>query len=79
MDQPPQELHLGELQRARLIALYTASNFFLEHFALPDRRFEPAEASIKYLDPISQARGEPIRENLKKLLSEHESLSPSAT
>jgi hypothetical protein len=70
---------LGELQRARLIALYTASNFFLEHFALPYRRFEPAEASIKYLDAISQARGEPIRENLKKLLSEHESLSPSAT
>lgn len=70
---------LGELGRARLITLYTASNFFLEHFALPYRRFERAAASIKYLDAISQARGEPIRENLQKLLSEHESLTHSAT
>ncbi|MGH3021955.1 MAG: hypothetical protein ACRDNR_17605 [Gaiellaceae bacterium] len=68
---------LGELRRARLIALYAASNFFLEHFRLPYRRFESAEKSIKYLDGISQARGDPIRENLQKLLSEQESLSPS--
>jgi hypothetical protein len=68
---------LGELRRARLIALYTASNFFLEHFALPYRHFETAKASIKYLDMISDARGEPIRENLQKLLDEH--ARPSGT
>jgi hypothetical protein len=70
---------LGELRRARLIALYAASNFFLEQFRLPYRHFESAEKSIKYLDGISPARADPIRENLQKLLSEHASLSPSVT
>ncbi len=70
---------LGELRRARLIALYTASNFFLENFKLPYRQFESAEESLKYLDAISPARCDPIRENLQKLLSEHASLPPSAT
>jgi hypothetical protein len=70
---------LGELRRARLIALYTASNFFLERFRLPYRQFETAEESLMYFDAISPARGTPIRENLQKLLSEHANLSPSAT
>jgi len=66
---------LGELSRARLIVLYAASNFFLEHFRLPYRQFERAEKSTRYLDAISQSRADPIRQNLRKLLSEHEGLS----
>jgi hypothetical protein len=64
---------LEELGRARLIALHAGSNLFLEHFGLPYRQFEGAEKSITYLDAISPARGDPIRENLRKLLREHDS------
>jgi hypothetical protein len=67
---------LGELRRGRLIALYTASNFFLEHFKLPYRRFESADASLKHFDAISPVRGNPIRENVERLLREHASLAP---
>lgn len=62
---------LGELRRARLIALYTCANAFLENFHLPYRRFESVEASFTYLDAISSARAERIQENLQQLLAEH--------
>jgi hypothetical protein len=69
---------IGEFGRARLIALYAASNLFLENFGLPYRQFEGAEQSLVYLESISPERGQPIRENLLRLLREHADLAPFA-
>jgi hypothetical protein len=57
-----------DLQVARLVAVYAASNALLAEFALPFRKFEPVEASVERVALVTEARRPAIRANLVRLL-----------
>jgi hypothetical protein len=57
-----------DLQVARLVAVYAASNALLADFALPFRKYESVEASIEKVALVTEARRSAIRRNLLRML-----------